>query len=94
VTEPQELSGAIPDSTSQLQVPSPRKGQTRLTELFFGAEGLRSGWGFVLYLAMVLALFMTARWLSPALHRLAGTVWLYLAQEIVVVICAVFPQWR
>jgi uncharacterized protein len=91
VTEPQELSGEIPDSTSQPQGPSPRNGHTRLTELFFSAEGLRSGWGFVLYLAMVFGLFMTARGLSPVLHRLAGTVWVYLAQEIVVVICAVLP---
>jgi CAAX protease family protein len=91
VTEPQELSGVIPDSTPQLPVPSPRNGHTRLTELFFGAEGLRSGWGFVLYLALVFALFTTARRLNPALHRLAGTVWLYLAQEIVVVICAALP---
>jgi membrane protease YdiL (CAAX protease family) len=59
--------------------------------LFFGAEGLRSGWGFLLYLAMVVALLLTARRLNPALHRLAGTVWLTLAQEIAVVICAVLP---
>ncbi len=91
MTEPQELSAVSPDSTSQLQVPSPRNGHTRFTELFIGAEGLRSGWGFLLYLAMVLALFMTARRLNPVLHRLAGTVWLYLAQEIVVVICALLP---
>jgi membrane protease YdiL (CAAX protease family) len=40
---------------------------------------------------MVFALFLSARRLNPAVHRLAGTVWIYLAQEIIVVICAVLP---
>ncbi len=63
-----------------------------LTQLFFGPEGLRPGWGFALYLALVFAMLMTARLvLHSGMHRLKGSVWQFLAQELIVTVCAMVP---
>jgi len=87
-TDPQPLLSATPDLPTPLAKPEPHW----LTELFIGPEGLRSGWGFALYLALVVAMVMAARFLMhPMMHRLKGTVWQFLAQELIFVTCAVLP---
>ena len=87
-TDPQPLLPTTSDLPAPLAKPEPHW----LTELFFGPEGLRSGWGFALYLALVVAMVMAARFLMhPMMHRLKGTVWQFLAQELIFVTCAVLP---
>ena len=87
-TDPQPLPTTIPDLPAPLAKPEPHW----LTELFIGPEGLRSGWGFTLYLALGFALIMAARFLMhPMMHRLKGTVWQFLAQEMILAACAVLP---
>ena len=87
-TDQQPLLSTTPDLPVALAKPE----QHRLTEMFFGPEGLRSGWGFALYLALVVAMVMAARFLMhPMMHRLKGTVWQFLAQELIFVTCAVLP---
>ena len=67
-------------------------GSNNIRQVVLGPEGLRSGWGFALYLALVFALMMVARLLlRPAMHRLKGSVWQFLAQELILVTCALLP---
>jgi len=45
-----------------------------------------------MYLALVIAMVMTARFLMhPMMHKLKGTVWQFLAQELMFVTCVVLP---
>ena len=88
VTDPQPLPPTTPNLTAAIAKPEPH----RLTEFFMGPEGLRSGWGFAMYLALVIAMVMTARFLMhPMMHKLKGTVWQFLAQELMFVTCVVLP---
>ena len=58
----------------------------------FGPEGLRSGWGFFLYLALAIALVVFAqKGLSPLLHGLKGTLWSGMISRVVVMLCAMLP---
>jgi len=80
------------DSAPQFQPPSSTPDSQWLSKLFFGPEGLRSGWGFALYLALVIALVAgLSHLLHPGLHRLAGTVWIDLARAGLNTMCAVLP---
>jgi uncharacterized protein len=80
------------DTSAFLPAPLGKSEPHRLTEAFFGPEGLRAGWGFALYLALVVALGMAARFLMrPMMHRLKGSVWQSLAQEVAVTLCAILP---
>jgi hypothetical protein len=87
-TDPQPLLTTIPD----LVAPPAKQEPDSFTKLFIGPDGLRSGWGFALYLALVVAMVMAARvLLKPGMHQLKGTVWQFLAQELIFVTCAVLP---
>lgn len=97
MTDPQPQFEASSDSTRESlepsQSPSPTPPSTPdshwLYDLFFGPEGLRSGWGFALYLALVVASGKALHaLLAPAMHRLAGTLWPALAQYVEIVSCA------
>lgn len=58
----------------------------------FGPEGLRSGWGFVLYLALVVGLVVSSqKALAPLMHKLNGTLWQDMIGRVVVALCAVLP---
>jgi membrane protease YdiL (CAAX protease family) len=92
VTDPTTDPQPLLNTTPALPVPLAKPEQRRLTDMFFGPEGLRSGWGFALYLALVVAMVLAARFLMhPMMHRLKGTVWVFLAQELIFVTCAVLP---
>ncbi len=86
--DPQPLLPATPDLPAPPAKPEPDS----LNEFFIGPEGLRSGWGFALYIVLVVAMVMMARvLLKPGMHQLKGTVWQFLAQEMIFVTCAAFP---
>ena len=62
------------------------------SNFLFGPEGLRPGWGFVLYLALVFALVMVLqKVLAPLMHELSGTLWPDMVGRVVVALCAVLP---
>ena len=57
-----------------------------------GPDGLRSGWSFLLYLGMVVAMVLAAlRGLSKQMHALKGSVWQPLAQEALLAMVAFLP---
>jgi len=79
VTTSTSPSGSIPESHW-------------LTTVFFGPEGLRSGWGLLLYVAMFRVLILAAQvLLRPSLHHLQGTVWNDLVRNVVVVSALILP---
>ncbi len=58
----------------------------------FGSDGLRSGWGFALYLALVVGLVVfSQKALAPFMHKLNGTLWPDMVGRVVVTLCAVLP---
>jgi uncharacterized protein len=62
------------------------------SSMFMGPDGLRSGWSFLLYLGMVVAMVVFAlRGLSKPMHALKGSVWLYLVQEALLAMVAFLP---
>jgi membrane protease YdiL (CAAX protease family) len=76
-------SDASPISVVPLPKPS---------SMFMGPDGLRSGWGFLLYLGMVVAMvFFSLRGLSKPMHALKGSVWEPLAQEALLAMVAFLP---
>jgi membrane protease YdiL (CAAX protease family) len=95
-TDPQPQLAALPDGTGSTLPSSPPTSSIPkppfYQELFFGPEGLRSGWSFALYLALLVALSAGLRFLlhSP-MHHLAGTLWQMLAQYVVLTSCALLP---
>ncbi len=91
-SDPQSLPPTTPDPHATLAAPLGKPKQHRLTELFIGPEGLRPGWGFVLYVALVFAMVMAVRFLmNPITHRLKGTVWQFLALEMIFLTCSGLP---
>ncbi len=92
MTDPQPQLEVSPDSAPQPQSllvsPEPHWFST----LFFGPEGLRSGWGLALYLVLFRLLIMGAQvLLRPAMHRLTGTLWKDLAQYLAITTCVILP---
>lgn len=82
--EPQPLTDPQPPVSPSAQKPS--------SNWFLGPEGLRSGWGLLLYLAIGFVLMSAARTLlHPLSQRLAGTLWRYALQELAVTLCAILP---
>ncbi len=59
--------------------------------MFVGSDGLRAGWGFLLYLCMVVAIVFALRGLSKPMHALKGSVWLNLVQEALFDMVAFLP---
>jgi len=94
------VTDPAPDTQPQLealanstpQPPSSTPDSQWLPKLFFGPEGLRSGWGFALYLALFQAFLLVAQiLLPPVMHRLAGTLWKDLAEYVVITACVMLP---
>ena len=75
-------SAASPMSVVPLPKPS---------SMFMGPDGLRSGWSFLLYLGMVVAMVFALRGLSKPMHALKGSVWEPLAQEALLAMVAFLP---
>src|SRR5215467_7028195 len=65
------------------------------SSMFMGPNGLRPGWGFLLYLGMVVvmvvAMVFALRGLSKPLQALKGGVWLPLVQEALFAMAAFLP---
>src|SRR5262249_20885222 len=63
--------------------------------MFMGPDGLRPGWGLLLYLGMAVAMFVamvfSLRGLSKPLHALEGSLWLPLVQEALFAMAAFLP---
>ncbi len=73
------------DPMSVVPLPKP-------SSMFMGPDGLRSGWGLLLYVGMVVALVLLAlRGLSKPLHALKGSVWQPLVQEALLAMVAFLP---
>jgi uncharacterized protein len=81
---------AVPDPAPP---PSPSAPESDwLTHLFFGPEGLRPGWGFVLYLLLFRLILMVAHpLLAPMMGHLKGTLWHDFARQLVVTIGVLLP---
>ena len=78
-TPPVDTFSANPTSTKNFNV-------------LFGPEGLRPGWGFVLYLALAFTLVVFfQKALAPVMRGFRGTLWPDLAGRIVVLLCAILP---
>jgi|SRR5450432_3341667 len=90
---PQPHLEALPDLTASSSQTSPSIPEPpSLSKWFLGPEGLRPGWGFLLYLALGFALMSGARFLlHPVMHRLTATLWRYLVQESAVLVSALVP---
>lgn len=63
--------------------------EPRLRRVFVGADGLRSGWGFALYLGMFAGVVALASWLGDSLHL--GELWSQMLTESEVLVAAVIP---
>ena len=61
------------------------------SSMFMGPDGLRPGWGFLLYLGMIVAMVFALRGLSKPMHALKGSVWLPLVQEALLAMVAFLP---
>ena len=84
---------AIDPQLSNVSTPNPPPTQSKpesdWTKVFLGPEGLRSGWGLLLYIAFFRLLISIAQVvLRPMMHRLAHTLWQELAGNVVVATCA------
>ena len=86
---------AIDPKLSDVSAPEPEQSRPQsdwLTKVFLGPDGLRSGWGLLLYVAFFRILIVTAQFaLRPAMHRLAHTLWHELAQNMVIALCVLLP---
>jgi membrane protease YdiL (CAAX protease family) len=96
VTEPQPQGEALTDVTRDPLLSSPLAPSSPdphpLSKWFFSSEGLRSGWGFALYLALAFVLLTGARLLlHRMMPRLSGTLWQFVAPELVLATCAFVP---
>lgn len=90
------------DSTSTPQLPAasdaapltlaPARPPYQFANLFLGPEGLRAGWGLLLYIMLFrLLIFLAQLVLRPTMHRLAHTVWHDMLQNIVLATCVSLP---
>src|SRR6516164_8192158 len=61
------------------------------SSMFMGPDGLRPGWGFLLYLGMIVAMVFALRGLSKPMHALNGSVWQPLVQEALLAVIAFLP---
>jgi len=92
VSDPQPPLEASPDSTSNHKPLLSTPKSHWLTELFVGPEGLRPGWGLTLYLVLAYELWVAlSLLLTPAMHRLSGTLWMDLAAYVEITTCVVLP---
>ena len=79
-----------PDPAPLSSPPAPRPDW--YTHLFLGPEGLRPGWGLVLYVVLFRVMLTAAQTLlRPTVHRLAHTVWQDLIKIAVPAVCVVVP---
>ena len=63
-----------------------------LANIFVGPEGLRPGWGLLLYVALFRLLILASQGLlRPNLHHLDGTVWHDLVKNAVIVFSLILP---
>src|ERR1700688_3859055 len=76
------ISASDPISVAALPKPN---------SMFVGSDGLRAGWGFLLYLCMVVVMVFALRGLSKPMHALKGSVWLPLVQEALFAMVAFLP---
>ena len=84
---PDKPAGTTSDDSPISVVPLPKP-----SSIFMGPDGLRSGWSFLLYLCMVVAMaFVALRGLSKPMHALKGSVWEPLAQEALLAMVAFLP---
>jgi membrane protease YdiL (CAAX protease family) len=60
-----------------------------LREVFFGADGLRSGWSFALYVAMFVLIVAVGEWLADSLEL--GELWSQMVSEFGFLVAAVIP---
>ena len=87
-TDPQVPTASDPVPLPSLSGPRP----DWLRQLFFGREGLRPGWGLLLYLVLFRLMITAAQVvLRPAMHRVAHTVWHDFFQNVVLATCVVVP---
>ncbi len=87
-TDPQLPNMPDPSPLASLAAPKP----DWLTHLFLGPEGLRPGWGLLLYVALFRILILMAQaLLRPTMHRLAPTVWHDFLQNVIIAACVVLP---
>jgi membrane protease YdiL (CAAX protease family) len=92
VTDPDQQLGVSPDPLPEPQFSHSAPEPHWLTNLFIGPDGLRSGWGFALYVALVVVLGYAMRvLLHPVTQRLKGTLWAMLVQYVVIVACTMVP---
>ena len=63
--------------------------QARLRWIFAGADGIRSGWSLVLYVAMFAVILVAGGWLADAAHM--GNLWSQAFSEFGVLVAAVIP---
>ena len=86
------LISEIDSSIADLRPAESKPPSNGPSTFLFGPEGLRSGWGFFLYMGLAIALVVFAqKALSPLLHGLKGTLWAGMVSRIVVMLCAVLP---
>ena len=63
-----------------------------LRRIFLGPEGLRPGWGLLLYVVLFRLMITVAQvLLRPMMHRLTHTLWHDFLQNVVVAACIVLP---
>lgn len=63
-----------------------------IPRLFFGPEGLRPGWGLLLYILLFrLMIKITGFLVRPTIHRWDHTLWHDFIQNVVVAACVVLP---
>ena len=79
------------ESSAVTTDPSPVN-SAKTFDLLFGGQGLRSGWGFFLYLmlAYVLVVFLQKA-LAHVMHGLSGTLWPDMTTRVVLLVCVVLP---
>ena len=87
-TAPEFSPASIPSSG----VPPSSSSPHPLTHWFVGPDGLRAGWGLVIYIILFRLLISLAQvLLRPAMHRLTHTAWHDLAQNAIIAACVVLP---
>ena len=86
-TDPQPPTAPDPAPLAPLSGPG-----DWLTRLFVGPEGLRPGWGLLLYLVLFRLMITAGQVLMRStVHRLAHTVWQELVKIAVPAVCVVVP---
>lgn len=88
-----ETDQQLPTASDPAPLSSPSAPRPNwFTNLFLGPEGLRPGWGLLLYIVLFRVIIAVAQIiLRPTMHRLAHTVWHDLLQNVVLATSVVVP---